>query len=693
MAKKTKDYLINREISWLSFNERVLQEAADKTVPLLERIKFLGIYSNNLDEFFRVRYATIKRIVKYKIETDSVLGGTPKQILNQIKKITSHQRKKFLNTYSQIVSELKKENIYIVNEKMLTKEQGDFVKQFFREKVKARLTPLMLDPENPFPLLSDNHIYLAVKCSYKKSDIANLKPSYAILDVPTNVCPRFVILPKENGINYVMFLEDVIRYNFKEIFNLFSYDKYEAYCIKVTRDAELDLDFDYGINSRFISKLSKSIKKRSIAMPVRFTYDQKIPADMLNFLKKKINFSELDSMAPSTRYHNFKDFSKFPDFGMKSLKYKKVPPVYHRLLKPNTNFFDILKTNDALVHLPYQTFNHVTDLLRQAAVDPKVREIQIVLYRVARDSAVADALINAVRNGKRVTVVVELQARFDEARNIYFAEQLSNQGARVIYGAKGLKVHCKLVLISRQEKSGLAYYANIGTGNFNEETSKIYGDESFFTADTRITNDVIKVFDYLKDNSKKPKCSNLIVSPFNLRKSMLKMIDEEIKNAKKDKDSGIFLKLNGLIDYEIIDRLYKASCAGVKIKLIVRGICALVPQVKGLSENIEVISLIDKYLEHARIYGFANGGEWKYYISSADWMTRNFDQRIEVACPIYDDLLKAEIRDILDIQFSDNMKTRIVDGKAKNEYKNKKARNKVRAQFEIYDYLRRIHKA
>ena len=447
---KREPRVINREISWLSFNERVLQEAADPTVPLLERLRFMGIFSNNLDEFFRVRFATIKRIVKYKVDTDLVLGGSPKEVLNQIKQVALNQRTQFAKIYNQILLDLEKEHIYILNERNLSKTQGEYVKAYFRDKVQPNLTPLMIDALPGFPTLNDHHIYLAVKCSNRKDKKDKKKTRYSLIELPTNVCPRFLVLPAEGNRHCIILLDDIVRYNLKEIFYLFEYDKYEAYTIKVTRDAELDLDND--VTTSFIDKLARSIRKREVAKPVRLVYDEEIPKDLLKYLLKKIRITAHDSIIPGARYHNFKDFIDFPNLGLNQLQNPVLPPVAHKMLKPYTSTFISITHKDALLHFPYQSFHHITDLLREAAIDPKVKEINITLYRVAKDSAIVNALINAARNGKEVRVVVELQARFDEERNIHFAEKLAEAGAKIIYGVKGLKVHGKLCLIGRKEK-------------------------------------------------------------------------------------------------------------------------------------------------------------------------------------------------------------------------------------------------
>lgn len=675
--------VINREISWLAFNDRVLQEAADPTVPLLERLKFLGIFSNNLDEFFRVRFATIRRIVQYNIEAPEILGGTPKEILEQIRALSSAQRARFGKIYDSILVGLEKENVYLLNEDQLTKEQGEIVRNYFDESVRPVITPIMIDTLAELPVLTDKHIYLAVKLSSPN----RAKARYSLIEVPTNVRSRFLVLPADGDKKFVLLLDDVIRYNLREIFYLFRYQKMEAYTIKLTKDAELDIDND--VSSSFIEQLSKSLKQRKEANTVRFIYDQKMPEDMLDFLKSKLELSEADSVVAGGRYHNFKDFMGFPDLGMKHLKHKKVPALKHPQIKPYTSIFSTIAKGDVLFHFPYQTFHHVIDLLREAAIDPKVKEIYITLYRVARSSAIVNALINAVRNGKKVTVVVELQARFDEENNIYWANKLQEEGAHIIHGVKTLKVHSKMVLISRKEKGKMVHYANLATGNYNENTARVYTDESLFTADPRITKEVFKMFEFFDNNLKRHKFKHLIISPFSLRKKMMRYINREIKLANEGKEAYIMLKVNGLIDYGMIKKLYQASQAGVKIKLIVRGVSSIIPGVPDLSENIEAISIVDKYLEHSRIYIFGNGGNTRYYISSADWMTRNLDHRIEVTCPVYDPDLQQELLDMFNLQWQDNVKARINNGPSGNNYRQPvEGENPHRAQVEIYKYLK-----
>lgn len=680
---QTQVPLINRELSWLAFNARVLQEAADKSVPLFERLKFLGIFSNNLDEFFRVRFATVRRIVQYNIDTNEILGGSPKEILQQIQTLSSDQRARFAVIYDELLKELSEAGVNIINEHQLTPEQGVFVKNYFDESVRPVITPLMIDTLSELPVLTDKHIYLAVKLSSP----GRSKIRYSLIEVPTNVRSRFLVLPSPDNQKYVILLDDVIRYNLREIFYLFNYKEQKAFTIKLTKDAELDIDND--VSTSFIETLSKSLKQRKAANTVRFIYDRKMPEDLLDFLRSKLHLKTDDSVVAGGRYHNFKDFISFPDLGMKHLKYKKLPALAHTDLKPYTSIFSTISQKDTLLHFPYQSFHHITDLLREAAIDPRVKEIRISLYRVARSSAVVNALINAVRNGKKVIVVVELQARFDEENNIYWANRLQEEGAHIIHGVPTLKVHCKLVLITRKEKGRLVHYANVATGNYNESTSRVYTDESLLTSDPRITKEVHRLFEFFANNLKVYKFKHLLVSPFGTRKKMIRFINREVKNASAGKDAWIAIKVNGLIDPIMIKKLYEASQAGVKIRLIVRGVCSILPGVEGLSENIEVISIVDKYLEHSRVFMFANGGEPTYYIGSADWMTRNLDSRVEVVCPIYDPLLQKEIADMFEIAWNDNVKARINDGPGGNAYRTQTQEPvPYRSQAEIYNYLK-----
>ncbi|MGB3948058.1 MAG: polyphosphate kinase 1 [Bacteroidia bacterium] len=688
MAIKKNTVLINRELSWLAFNERVLQEAEDKNVPLVERIKFLGIFSNNRDEFFRVRVATLKRILKYPKKTERYTGENPEVLLNKIQKIVISQQIKFEAIYQKIIRELGKENIFIKDESHLTAVQGAYIKRYFHETVLPAIFPIMIDKTSPFPFLKDKSGYLIIKLGRKDNPKKN---KYSLIEIPTDTLSRFVVLPKEKEKTYIILLEDVIRYCLEDVFNNFAHDYIEAYNIKLTRDAEIDIDND--LTKSFVEKISKGLKDRKKGQPVRLVYDSRIAPDILALVMRKIKLGKEDNPIPGGRYHNFKDFISFPNVGRADLVYKKITPLKHpdlpdgQSLKDQPSFFEVLKKKDILLTYPYQTFDHVIDLLREASIDPKVQAIKITLYRVAKNSNIVKALINAVKNGKDVTAVVELRARFDEEANIYWANKLQEEGAKVIYGVPGLKVHSKMFLITRKEGNKIVEYAHIGTGNFNRDTATVYTDHSLLTMDKRITDEVADVFTFYADNLKMGSYKHLLVAPFFMRKELIQLINKEIQHARKNKPASIILKINNLVDPEMIKKLYEASAEGVKIKLIVRGICSLVAGVKGLSDNIEAISIVDKFLEHSRVFIFHNGGDEKYFISSADWMGRNLDARSEVAVPIYSAEIKKQIRNMIDLLWNDNVKARILDSEQKNEYRKNTPKNKHRAQEEIYNQL------
>jgi polyphosphate kinase len=681
---KKNHVFVNRELSWLSFNERVLQEAEDEHVPLIERIKFLGIFSNNRDEFFRVRVAAIKRMSKFPKKANEIMGEDPVSLLDKIQKKVIEQQNKFDKLYETITKELAKEHIYIINEKQLTKEQGVFVKEFFREKVLPSLVPIMLDSTPQFPYLKDKSVYLIVKLIR-----LGRKNKYALLEVPTSDVSRFLVIDGNNTTQqHIILLDDVIRYCLDDVFAVLEYSAIESYTIKLTRDAELDIDND--ISKSFAEKISGSVKKRNKGQPVRLVYDNEISRDTLQYVARSLKFRKADNLIPGGRYHNFKDFINFPNLGKKHLLYEETPQLNHPGFDLHKSVFNLIKAKDILLVFPYQSYHHIIDFLREASIDPKVESIFITLYRVAKGSNIVNTLINAVKNGKEVTVVVELQARFDEENNIYWANKLVEEGAKVIYGVPGLKVHSKVFMINRRENGKLVKYTHIGTGNFNEQTAKIYSDVSLLTCDERITKETEKLFQFYSDNYKVGTYNSLVVSPFSMRKMFIQLIDKEITNASKKLPASIIIKMNNLVDNEMISKLYEASQKNVKIKLIVRGMCSIVSGVKGLSENIETISIVDKYLEHARIFVFCNGGDEKYFISSADWMTRNLDHRSEVAVPIFDKQIQSKLKTMLDLQLKDNCKARMLDQKQENNYKPKTGKTEVRSQEKIYNYLKQL---
>ncbi|PTN08332.1 polyphosphate kinase 1 [Mangrovibacterium marinum] len=681
---KTDSY-INREISWLSFNARVLQEAEDPTVPLFERLRFLGIFSNNLDEFFRVRVASVRRMVDLG-DDGSILGNfTPEELHEEIHRVVISHQKKSQEIYRKIMAEMADENIFIIDETKLTSEQGIFVKRYFNEKVLPNLVPIMLAEDHKFPYLRDRSVYLAIKL-YRA-----LKPgkfAYALVRVPSITLTRFLVLPARNNKKYIILLDDIIRYCMPDIFPLFKYDRYEAYTIKVTRDAELNIDDD--ISKSFIEKMELSLKRRKVGTPVRLLYDSNIPEDFLSFILKKMNLDP-DNTVAGGRYHNHKDFMNFPEVGSVHHYYKRLTPVRHRNLPPHDSILKKLRQADVMLHYPYQSFSHFLDLLREASIDPKVHEIGITIYRVADNSRVVNALLNAIRNGKRVTVVIELQARFDEEANIYWSNKLQEEGAHVINGVPGLKVHSKLAWIQRKEGNGLRNYAYVGTGNFHEGTARVYGDDGLLTADPRIADEVARLFGFFKHNYRNDQYKHLIVSPFSMRNFFVSMIDKEIEIAKSGKKAYMILKMNSLIDPGMIDKIAEAARAGVKVQLIVRGIFGLKTEEEGVRENLEAISIVDKYLEHSRIFLFGNDGEEKMFISSADWMPRNLNRRIEVACPIYDLDIQDELKQMLILQLKDNAKSRILDNALSNRYNHKTIGGRYRSQEDFYQYIKDKH--
>ncbi|WP_405198562.1 polyphosphate kinase 1 [Christiangramia sp. LLG6405-1] len=687
----------NRELSWLSFNARVLQEAADETVPLIERLRFLGIFSNNLDEFFKVRYATVKRIDLAGKAAKSVLGGIKaSKLLEAITKIVIDQQSESLKILEDIQEQLKEHNIHVINENEVTYKQQDFIKNYFLSKVSPALVTIILNELPEMPSLKDSAAYLAVKMVMteeveQKDGIDRIlkrktkEKRYVLIEIPRNI-ERFVVLPEEDGKQYIILLDDLIRYNLHTIFNIFDYESLSAHMIKITRDAGLDLDSD--LSKSFIEKISDSVKDRIKGDPVRFVYDKNIDSETLTYLMNKMGIDSTDSIIPGGRYHNRRDYMDFPSLGRPELQFEKREPLPIPGLILQTSVLKGIAEKDYLLYTPYQSFAYVVKFLREAALDPKVKTIKITIYRLAKISHIASSLINAVKNGKKVTVQIELRARFDEVANIRYAEQMQEEGVNLIFGVPGLKVHCKTCVIEREEEGKLKRYGFISTGNFNENTSKLYTDYTLFTADAAILKEVNMLFEFFETNYKVNKYKHLIVSPHYTRHVIYNLIQTEIDNAKNGKPAGIRLKLNSLSDNGVIDKLYMASKAGVKIKLIVRGICCLNPGIEGISDNIEAISIVDKFLEHPRVYIFENGGDRKVYISSADLMTRNLDQRVEISCPIYDEDIKQELIETFEISWSDNVKARRHCRGMDNPYRRTDG-EKVRSQFALYDYYLR----
>ncbi|MEZ4998232.1 MAG: polyphosphate kinase 1 [Bacteroidales bacterium] len=675
---------IPKEISWLHFNARVLQEAANSEVPLLERFNFLGIYSNNLDEYFRVRVATLRRLTSLGSKAKSILGYSPKATLKTIHEIVMNQNGLFEETYAGLLADLKKRRIHFVNEGQLDALQTEFVKNYFRKEVRSRLMPLIINKENKLPDLTDDAIYFAIQLRNTQTE----KKRYSLLEIPSsNILPRFVLLPGARGNRYVIFLDDIIRWGLKEIFNILPFDELTAYTIKVTKDAELEITDD--ISESYIEKVTRSLQQRRKGTPVRFVHDRDMPPEFLKILVRKLNLGTDDVIMPGNRYHNFKDFMKFIEIEGEGLNYPRLAPVRHPALQYGKSILSVIRKRDIMFYFPYHPFDHFIDLLREASIDPWVTSIQITLYRLARNSSVINALMNAARNGKAVTTVVELQARFDEEANILWGNKLLDEGVRVIYGVPGLKVHSKLCLITRVKGEVTQRYAALGTGNFNEDTARVYTDHLILTTSKKITNEVLKVFNFFSANYRKDKFYHLLVSPFGLRNRLAMLIENEVRNAKAGMRSGISIKINNLTDEEIISKLYKAAEAGVEVRLIVRGMFSMAPGAEGVSSNIRAIGIVDRFLEHSRFMIFCNGGDELVFITSADIMPRNLDHRIEVSCPVWDPAIKKEITDVFNIQWNDNVKARILDaGMSDRIVSNSKP--PLRSQTEIHAYYTSI---
>ena len=675
-----KDYKFkNRELSWLDFNARVLQEAEDLNVPLIERLRFIGIFSNNLDEFFKVRYATVKRIaLSAKKQKKLYKGLNAIDLLGEINKKTIQLQERSTNVLNSIITDLRKEDIFFVDEKSIPKIFIKFINNFFIEKIQPQLEVIVLNSKSKFPTLTDTSSFLVVKI--KSKDSVN---KFALIKIP-NQLDRFLVLSKSEK-KYVILVDDIIRFHLSEIFEIFSPIEIEANMVKISRDAELD--FAYDISKSYLEKISLSLKNRLSGEPVRFVYDNNIEKDTLKFLLDKLNFdNNTDSIIPGGKYHNRRDYMNFPSIGNKNLIYKKNNPLDIKNFDLKKNIFDSIKKRDFLLHTPYHKFIYVLRFLTEASIDPDVKKISITIYRLSKLSSIANALINAAKNGKEVIVQIELQARFDEKANIKYAKLLEEQGVKLIFGIQNLKVHAKVCVIERKSNNKIEKFGFISTGNFNESTAKIYTDLTLFTSNKKILNDVSKVFNFFDTNYKKFNYKYLKLSPFHTQSFFTKMIKQEIRNAKKNLPASVKIKLNSLTSYAMVEELYKAAEAGVKIKMIVRGICCLLPQ---NHKNIEVISIVGRFLEHTRFFIFKNNGNNDVYISSADWMTRNLDNRVEITCPILDLKVKKEINDIFNIYWSDNTKSRYLNSSTLNRYKSKlKDAKSIEAQKEIYNYYK-----
>ena len=673
-----------RDLSWLSFNGRVLQEAADDTVPLKERIKFLGIFSNNLDEFFRVRVAALRKMLELGTKAKMHLELDPKKILTEIQDKVIEQQTEFEIIWKDIIRDLKKQHINFVTNTKLNATQKTFVQNYFNEEVRTSVVPLMLESLTQFPVLNDKSIYLA--CTLSKKD-NSIPQRFALVSIPARNLSRFLILPSKNNEQYIILLEDVIRYCLPNIFSFFGYDTFSSHIIKVTRDAEIDIDND--VSGSLIQKIEKGLKNRKKGKPVRFVFDKNIDNNLLTYLIKRLGLTH-ENLIPGGRIHNFKDFIGFPSTVFSKKNNRKKPFTHPQLLN-DISVTAVVMQKDVMLHFPYHSYNSIIDLLREAAIDPDVLSIKITCYRLASRSKIINALTNAVRNGKQVTAVLELRARFDEEANLEWKERLEEAGVKVLLGVPNYKVHAKLCLIKKRVNNVTTHYGFVSTGNLNESTAQVYGDHCLLTSDRNIMADVNKVFTYLEKPESRigllKTCKTLLISPVNMRRQIIFLINKEVKNAKQKKPAAITLKVNSLSDQILIEKLNLAAKDGVEIKLIIRGICCLLPESKIAKMPIKAVSIVDEYLEHARVMVFENNGQPKVYISSADWMVRNIDHRIEVACPILEKNIQNELIDILKIQLSDNIKARIIDNDQHNNYVNPRNTKKIRSQVETFNYL------
>ena len=685
-----KTQFIQRDISWLSFNARVLQEANDPTVPLSQRIRFLGIFSNNSDEFFRVRVATLKRMIELRNWHQKIniyMEQDPQHILEEIQTIVLQQQNEFNRIWAGILKELKKEKVLLLDEKHLSREQKEFVTRYFEEEVRANIIPLMIESLPQMPYLRDKSIYLGVVMKKKQSAYKN---KFALIEIPTQTLSRFIQLPTSNGQQSIILLEDVIRFNLPQIFSYFGYENFESYLFKVTKDAELDIDND--VSTTFVEKIEKGLKNRRKGKPVRFVYDKEMDAALLEYLIRRLSLGKKSNIIPGGRIHNFRHFMDFPNL-LQVSGVRRSQPFIHPDLAKSLRVTDVILKKDVLLHFPYHSFNSLIDLLRESAMDPEVTSIKITAYRLASQSKVINALVNAARNGKEVVVMLELKARFDEENNLEWKKVLEEEGVKVLLGVPNLKIHAKLGIVKKRSGNKTIQYGFVSTGNLHEKTARVYGDHCLLTANRNVMADINRIFKYLENwqtgMAELKNCRTLLVCPLKMRKELQILIGKEIKEAKLGKPASIILKLNSLSDQALISRLHEAAQAGVNVQLIIRGIyCPIIPPKKE-TIPLQAISIVDEYLEHARVMIFHNQGEEKVFISSADWMVRNLDHRVEAAIPILEPELAKELKEIIQIQLKDNVKARILDPQLANDYVSSKGKRPIRSQVEIYKFLTR----
>ena len=651
-----KKAYVERDVSWMYFNHRILQEAEKEFVPLLERLSFLGIYSNNLDEFFRVRVASLNRMLERKLDKDT--EQQIKKSLKTINKLNESYSKEYTEAVDRVFEELETHKIRLVTEANLNDEQKDFLSQFFYDKLNGSVNPIWLSEIEDLTVLEDNRIYLIVEKCEKKDN----KKKCAIVKVPDRIYGRWVKIPSSDGFDNIMYLDDVIRYCLPLVFLGFKESTYRAYSFKFTKDAEMEMDNDADFGT--MEKIALGVNSRKKGEAVRVIYDHEMPREMQRKLRDRLNTKELDASLAGGRYQNHKDLMSFPDCGRNDLKYDKWTPIMKPEFVSNESILDQIRQKDRFIHVPYHNFNGYIRVLREAAIKPEVKSIKTTLYRLAKDSKVVKALITAARNGKKVTAVVELLARFDEESNIKWSKRMQEEGVNVIFGVEGLKIHSKLLYIESKKGN----IACIGTGNFHEGNAKIYTDYLMMTARPKIVNEVAKVFDFIDRPFSPFRFSELLVSPNSMKSRILRMLDTEIRNASEGKEAWVKIKINHITDTDMVTKLYQASKAGVKIDIVIRGNCSLVPGIKGLNENIRCVGIIDRYLEHSRILIFANGGKPRYFLGSADWMPRNLLNRIEVLTPVYDEELQADLMRTISYGMRDTTNGRIVDGKGTNNF-------------------------
>lgn len=681
MEKKKKEdkYYLPRDISWMYFNRRILQEAMKERVPILERLSFLGIYSNNLDEFFRVRVATQSRVAECEDKAAHSEREEALKLIRQINKLNNRYSKEYEGAIKQVTAELEKENICLVNHVQLDEEQQLFVDSFYQQRLNGFISPVWLKSVKQLGNEADENIFLAVKMRKEGHKVGE----YAIIELPVAQAGRFIRLPDKDGKNYLMYLDDVVRYCLPLIFHGMNYKHFEAYAFKFTKDAEMEIDND--LRNGMMQKISKGVKSRKRGEPLRVIYDASMPKDLLKRVMNKLNLDKLDTVLGGGKYHNHKDLMRFPDCGRKDLKYPEWTPVLKNELSGNVGMLELIRRKDRFIHVPYHSFDSYIRILQEAAINKEVKSIKTTLYRLAKDSKVVKALINAARNGKKVTVVIELLARFDEASNIDWSKKMQDAGIRVIFGVEGLKVHSKITYISMKTGADIAC---ISTGNFHEGNARMYTDYMLMTAAKNVTRDVSLVFDFIERPYSPVRFKELLVSPNEMKQKFIRLINEEIKNKQAGKPAYILIKINHITDPVMVKKLYEASSHGVRIDLLVRGNCSLITGVPGVSDAIRINGIIDRYLEHSRIFIFANGGDEKMFIGSADWMPRNLDNRVEVITPVYDSRIKEDLWKVIDFGLRGNCQGSVVDGSGKNCLWTTDTEESFRSQEELYKYYK-----